>query len=508
MQADLNVGELIAEGKTKRIYQLPDEPGMALFEAKTAITAHDDPSLTKEFESKARCATVTTCRVFELLARAGIPVAYDRQVSDTAFVGRSCRMIPLKVVARRYAVGSFTQRHPELARPESAVPHRFHSLKCEFFLKTTHGKAAAFGGNHLATMPYDVKKLVTDEKVLGQLSEMDRTQCGAMAKALYGEDIAFIWDGQLAEKLVGIVLKPKDVSTRYTVDDLEKFRVEDPLIRTMDGGIWSLHHSKLPPHDPRADLDISVMWHDILPQAVTVSRLMYLLQRVFLVLEGAWAQLGMRFIDLKIEFGVDANGNLLVADVIDNDSWRLRTADWQDVSKQSFRDGQAIAKVEEKYQLVAALVEQFRVPRQAVVFWRGSDKDKIDSGLLRFGFHGFLEGVDIVCSGHKSPQRALQKLEDLLTEYPDGGVIIACVGMSNGLGPILAARTSWSVIAVCASADKHPEDLWSSLRMPSNVPLLVASSLKNARLAALNVLAQKNPIAYMERQLELEKLDD
>jgi phosphoribosylaminoimidazole carboxylase/phosphoribosylaminoimidazole-succinocarboxamide synthase len=116
--------------------------------------------------------------------------------------------------------------------------------------------------------------------------------------------------------------------------------------------------------------------------------------------------------------------------------------------------------------------------------------------------------VDIVLSGHKSPQQCLLKLEEVLTEFPEGGVILACVGMSNGLGPILSARTSWPVIGIPMTSEKFPEDVWSSLRMPSQVPMGTILSTKNAVLMALNVLAQKNPAAYAVRQLAIEELDD
>lgn len=229
-----------------------------------------------------------------------------------------------------------------------------------------------------------------------------------------------------------------------------------------------------------------------------------MLKQVALVLEGAFSQLGIRFIDFKIEFGITTTGKLVIADVIDNDSWRARDCNWNELSKQLFRDNASRKLIENKYALMAELVQSFKIPKQALIIWKGSEADtspvipKISGVTVR----------EVILSGHKSPQKCLHKLESILAEYPEGGVILPVVGMSNGLGPTIAARTSWPVITIPATVKATPRDVWSSLNAPSQVPLMTVLSPKNAVLAALNILAQKNPAAYMVRQLAIEELDD
>ena len=99
--------DILAEGKTKRVFPIKNDSTGCVIQSKSAITADNDPSKTRDFAIKAQYANKTICNVFELLKFAGIPVAYRKQISDVEFEADFCKMIPLEVVALRFAVGSF-----------------------------------------------------------------------------------------------------------------------------------------------------------------------------------------------------------------------------------------------------------------------------------------------------------------------------------------------------------------------------------------------------------------
>ncbi len=194
--------------------------------------------------------------------------------------------------------------------------------------------------------------------------------------------------------------------------------------------------------------------------------------------------------------------------MIDNDSWRV-VEDGHYIDKQVYRDGGSLNEVTAKYQLVAELTGRFSLPRQQIILWHGSD-----AGDLR-PFYGTLEEFDILgvtgnpcvkeitLSADEQPVQVCEQINQLVQEVPDT-VVIAYVGRSNGLGPILAAQVSVPVISVSSTWQNFPDDVWSSLNLPSSVPVATILDPKNAVLYALQILAMGNPRLWAELRMKKE----
>ena len=224
-------------------------------------------------------------------------------------------------------------------------------------------------------------------------------------------------------------------------------------------------------------------------------------RHAFLVLEKAWQLEGGTLVDFKVELGFDSKGQLLLADVVDNDSWRVIESGSY-IDKQVYRDGGALDDVTEKYRRVADITGRFQLPRQRIILWRGSDKDRTDAFSAALGDLQDLMTV-VTCSVHKEPVNAAGILHRMAQEVPDS-VVIAYIGRSNGAGPTLSAMSTIPVITVPASIREFPEDVWSSLRTPSSVPAMTVLEPSNAVLAAIQILSARNPRLYAHIRAEIE----
>ncbi|XP_076445983.1 multifunctional protein ADE2-like [Babylonia areolata] len=394
--AELKKGNVVIEGKTKIVYELPDCRGQVLLQSKDRITAGDG-ARSHELEGKAAISTATTSAIFELLNTAGIKTHFVRKESDTAFVARKCDMIPIEWVTRRVATGSFLKRHPGVKEG-----FRFCPPKMETFFKDDANHDPQWSREQLL-----MAKLEVGGKVIG-------------------------------------------------ADE-----------------------------------------YQILAQT-TVT--------VFEILEKAWASLDCSLIDMKIEFGVCSDtGDLVLADVIDSDSWRLWPAGDRRLmkDKQVYRElqtvtAEALETVKRNFAWVAERVPLLSPkPKARVVVIMGSPSDmghceKIRDGCQKLGVPCELR----VVSAHKATDVALA----MLHEYEGEGiptVFIAVAGRSNGLGPVLSGNATWPVInCPPLSGDWGAQDLWSSMRLPSGLGCGTVMSPDAAALNAAQVLSLTDHVVW------------
>jgi len=296
--------------------------------------------------------------------------------------------------------------------------------------------------------------------------------------------------GQLFPQLiVEFYLKTKDKNWKG-----KPLIADDPFMQFAGDGNIKLFNPAKPMQGqesflvlPASDVFTRSGEEKIFPEMQRIAR------QAFLVLEKAWQLEGGTLVDLKVEFGYDAKGNLLLADVVDNDSWRVLESGAY-IDKQVYRDGGALDDVAAKYRRVADITSRFRVPRQRIILWRGSEKDNPEAFSKTLGDLGDMMEV-VTCSIHKEPVRGAATLYRLLQEVPDS-VVIAFIGRSNGAGPVLSALSTTPVITVPASVKDFPEDVWSSLRAPSATPVMTVLEPSNAVLAALQILSARNPKVY------------
>jgi phosphoribosylaminoimidazole-succinocarboxamide synthase len=289
LKREFKKGKILHEGKTKKVFEVINHPDLVIIQNKDDITKNDDPSQTRAMHSKAILATETTCIVFEFLRKNGLPVAYKERISNTEFLATRSDMLHLEVIERPYGYGSFLSRYPQYLKLNGEIPHRFEEPRFEVFLKTTGGSIISKDGEKIGTLPNDVK-------------------------------------------------------TGRPIDD--------PFIYNPREQFWLLKHPKLPVNEKESGI-CTIFSGDILPEEISMQNIERIANKTSHLLETFLSFIDLTLVDFKMEFGRGPDGELLIADVLDNDSWRLRTHEWKELSKELFRQNRDMKEIEESYQFVA-----------------------------------------------------------------------------------------------------------------------------------------------------------
>ncbi|MBV8723964.1 MAG: hypothetical protein JO351_08465 [Candidatus Eremiobacteraeota bacterium] len=340
----MNKGSEVARGKTKILYENPGQPDQ-LVVAQTDQISAGDGARRHVIAGKGRLAAQTTARVFRLLNLCGLPTHYlsgGEDDDDNEMVVRRCQMIPLEVVTRGVAAGSFVKRNPSVARGTLLAPRVI-----EFFLK----------------------------------------------------------------------------------DDAQ--------------------------HDPMITPDQIVAQTIAAPHEIGVMT--ELARLTFDILSHAWRKRDVLLVDLKIEFGRltsgDNEGQLVIADVVDNDSWRLWPQGREELmlDKQIYRnlqnvDDAALENVKRSYERVADYVGTFPVMRPgmvAIVADSAALIDRTGEIIQALGQVG-LPTLRHVASASATPAYVLQLLAQLEASF--ARLIVVAVGNDGLLLSMLDSVSSAPVL--------------------------------------------------------------
>jgi len=204
------------EGKTKIIVPLWNGSDIGLVENKNDITGGNGERH-NVLLGKAELATRTTCNIFEYLMKGlDVPFSYIGRDGPATFLTRTCKMIPVEVVVRRVATGSYLMRNPEVK--DGFV---FPNPVVEFYYKTSGRQL----GN--ITLPCDDPLMVCDEN-----DNWNFFDPGKSKDALIREMDGYL--SQTDSEMLKILL---DECRRYA---LEVFVHLNIAWQKLEGALWDL----------------------------------------------------------------------------------------------------------------------------------------------------------------------------------------------------------------------------------------------------------------------------
>ena len=392
----MNKGAEVGRGKTKVLYQNPERADTLVVVSQDSITAGDGAKR-NTIAGKGRLAALTTSRIYRLLHEAGLPTHFisgGEDADNNEMLVRRCEMIPIEVVVRGVAAGSYLKRNPAVKAGTVFAPRMV-----EYFFKDDSRHDPQYSAEQVVE-----EKIATSEEV-----------------ALMSDYARLAFD----------------------------------------------------------------------------------------ILAHAWRRQDVLLVDLKVEFGrakTEAGGTqILLADVIDNDSWRVWPAGDQTLmlDKQIYRNLAApsasdLDNVKAKYEEVAERVGRFAKRSGGfvgILMGSSSDAPHVDRIVKALASYG-VPSRRHVASAHKTPLYTLEKVQQL--DNMLGKVVyITTAGRSNALSAFVDAATANPVIAspVIGSTWAGMEVV-SSLALPGGVASMVVLEPENAALAAAKILAVDDSVIY------------
>lgn len=201
-------------------------------------------------------------------------------------------------------------------------------------------------------------------------------------------------------------------------------------------------------HDPLIEPD------DIIHQALASPQELGMMSEVaritFEILAHAWRRHETLLVDLKLEFGrlvgAEGRGTLVIADVIDNDSWRVWPQGREDLmlDKQLYRNlsqvtPAALEQVRDNYETVADLVGTFPTVRPGMVALVADGVQSVallDPVIRELNVFG-LQTLRRVVSSHLVPGYVVQAVQQLDATFAR----LTYVASGPQLGAMLAAAT-------------------------------------------------------------------
>jgi phosphoribosylaminoimidazole-succinocarboxamide synthase len=169
----LEKGQLVYEGKAKKLYQT-DQAGVLWVEYLNQATALNGAKK-DQIQGKGELNNQITSLIFEKLKEKGIPSHFIKKLSKTEQLVKDVKIIPLEVVVRNVAAGSFSKR---LAIPEG-VDLNFPIV--EFYFKNDELNDPMITDDHVLVLDIASKEeIVTIKEIALHVNEVLKELCQAM----------------------------------------------------------------------------------------------------------------------------------------------------------------------------------------------------------------------------------------------------------------------------------------------------------------------------------------